>query len=113
MAADRGPNLADPLLAALEAQQQALISGDARALGDAGLALADALAGLRKTGVPDAGARDRLSAARRQLVVNAGLLQRSAARNQRALNAIFEPAATYGLPGTSGLATPSRAMHRA
>ena len=112
MAADRGPNLADPLLAALEAQQQAPISGDARALGDAGLALADALAGLRNTGVPDAGARDRLSAARRQPVVNAGLLQRSAARHQRALNAIFEPAATYGLPSPSGPATPSHAPHR-
>lgn len=113
MAADRLPGPPDPLIAALEAQQQALISGDARALGDAGQALADALAGLRTTGMADAGARDRLRAARRQLVVNAGLLQRSAARNQRALNALFEPAATYGLSGTSGLATPSRALHRA
>jgi len=113
MAADRVPDGDDPLLAALEAQRQALISGDARALGDAGQALAAALDRLRSTGAADAGARDRLASARRQLVLNAGLLQRSAARNQRALNAIFEPAATYGLPGTSGLATPSRALHRA
>ena len=103
----------DPLLAAHEAQQQALISGDAQALGVAGQALADALAGLRNSAPTDVGASDRLRAARRLLVVNAGLLQRSAARNQRALNAIFEPAATYGQPGTSRLATPSRALRRA
>lgn len=107
------PDVRDPLLAALEAQQRALISGDAQALGEAGQALTDALASLRNSGATGVGASDRLRAARRQLVVNAGLLQRSAARNQRALNAIFEPAATYGQPGSSGLATPSRALHRA
>ena len=113
MTADRAPDVSDPLIATLEAQQQALITGDTGALAEAGQSLSDALASLRLNGAADAGARDRLAAARRQLIVNAGLLQRSAARNQRALNAIFEPAATYGLPGTSGLATPSRAMHRA
>ncbi|HPU53329.1 MAG TPA: hypothetical protein PK359_17345 [Burkholderiaceae bacterium] len=113
MAADREGPEADPLVAALRAQQQALISGDVQALGDADQALAAALACVRKTGLTDPAGRKRLVEARRQLIDNAALLQRAAARNQRGLNALFEPAATYGMPGSSGLATPSRALHRA
>jgi hypothetical protein len=109
------PDSLDQALNALAQQHAALIAGDLARLQQAADALTGAMADLRarRASQPDSATRERLAAGARQLKVNAELVQRAAAGNQRALNTLFEPSTTYGNTGGSGLARPSRVLRSA
>lgn len=114
MTATRASSLLNQALIALTEQRSALVSGDAAAIGVSGENLATALAGLRnvRQDLTPAELAD-LQQAASALALNAALLGRVSVANQRALTTLFEPAATYGLPSQSGLATPTRTLRSA
>lgn len=101
-------------LDALEEQRNALVSGDAAAIGVAGENLAEALGGLGQVRHELTRAeRETLQEAASSLAMNSALLGRASAGNQRALLNLFEPSATYASPGQSGLASPTRTLRTA
>lgn len=101
-------------LAALEEQRSALVGGSDEALRAAGDGLARALIQLRAFGATlSQDEVTQLKQAAMSLDINAALLGRVSASNQRALTTLFEPSATYGGPGQSGLAAPSRTLRSA
>jgi len=98
------------LAEALQAQQQALLGGDPLALAESAARVANALEDWRGNAPIPQTERDALAGLRTQLTLNAGLLERAAAGNQRALAVLFEPSATYTAPGGQNLSRPSRAL---
>jgi len=97
---------------ALLAQRQAAVAGDLAALESAGRSLEQALSLLQRE-QPAANFRQTLISLRQEASVNAQLVQKAAAGNQRALSVFFESAATYGSDGAGRLASPTRKLNAA
>ncbi len=99
----------EQLLARVQDQHDALLCGDHLGLNAAGVELARLMDELRSVGRKPLTSQEHasLKMAVRQLALNADLLARAAAGNQRALSVFFEPSATYGASGASRLASPT------